>query len=75
MNHLPKPDTATATFIDGPFTIRLSIPAEDAASWRTATTAAILDHLGLGDGGPGGPGQGEEGDGLGHDGDGYEDEP
>jgi hypothetical protein len=47
MNHRPKPDTATATFVDGDITVRLSIPVEDAAQWRTATAEAILGHLGL----------------------------
>lgn len=47
MNHRPKPDTATATFVDGDLTVRLSFPVEDAAAWRTATAEAILGHLGL----------------------------
>jgi hypothetical protein len=47
MNHAPKPDTATATFLDGTLTIRLSFPAADVAAWRSATPAAILAHLGL----------------------------
>lgn len=47
MHRSPKPDTATATFVDGPLTVRLSFPAEDAALWRRATQAEILAHLGL----------------------------
>ncbi|MEA3136984.1 MAG: hypothetical protein QOJ26_1173 [Thermoplasmata archaeon] len=49
MNHNPKPETANATFVDGDLTIRLTFPAEDAALWRSATAAAILGHLGLGE--------------------------
>ncbi len=47
MNHIPKPDTATATFIDGSTTIRISFPADDVGAWRSATPGAILGHLGL----------------------------
>ena len=47
MNHNPKPDTATATFTDGSVKVRLSVPADDAAKWRTATAEQILRHLGV----------------------------
>ena len=47
MNHAPKPETATATFLDGSLTVRLTFPAQDAPAWRRATTGAILEHLGL----------------------------
>lgn len=47
MHQPPDPQTATATFLDGSLTVRLSFPAKDAASWRSATPGAILGHLGL----------------------------
>lgn len=47
MNDNPKPDTATACFSDGSITVRLSFPSQDAALWRSATSGAILGHLGL----------------------------
>jgi hypothetical protein len=45
----PKPGTATAAFLDGDLTVRLTFPAQDAAQWRSANAAAILAHLGLAD--------------------------
>lgn len=47
MNDPPEPATATALFQVGDFTVRLSFPADQAASWRAATPAALLDRLGL----------------------------
>jgi hypothetical protein len=57
MNHTHKPETATASFLDGSFTVRLTFPAQDAASWRAATPSEILAHLGLGDAEPAPAGQ------------------
>ena len=47
MIDFPHPDIATATFLDGPLTIRLSFPAQEASHWRSATPGQILGHLGL----------------------------
>ena len=47
MHHDPKPDTAYATFMDGSVAVRLSFPADEAASWRSATVSAIVGRLGL----------------------------
>ena len=47
MNDPPEPDTATAFFRVGAFTVRLSFPSDQAASWRAATPSAVLERLGL----------------------------
>jgi hypothetical protein len=47
MDYEPRPAPAHATFTDGKTTVRLSFPAEEAPSWRTATAKAILGQLGF----------------------------
>lgn len=47
MDHLNKPEPGHATFSDGSTAVRLSFPPEQAASWRSATAKAIVNHLGL----------------------------
>jgi hypothetical protein len=47
MDHTAKPEPGHATFTDGSTAVRLSFPAEDAPSWRSATAKAIVGHLHL----------------------------